>query len=300
MLVRLSGLLEQIEGGSAVIATADGCAREVLVPAYLAALLSGKAGAGVGPEGLVGRVVRLHVVEYLESVNQGTSFTPRVLGFGSARERGFFELLTSVKGLGNRRALRALAAEPGMIARAIVERDTRVLQKLPEIGPKLAETIVHELKSKAEVFVGLRGMVEVVDEADARGGMREPAGVFAAGALIERIEMKAGVGGEAGAGEVEGRANGVERSAVGKTRKRSAGAGDAEGGGDKAPARSAAAAVVAPPPVHETVRVLISLGEQPLEAERMVARAVDRAASEGRLVEVASASALLAASYAAR
>ena len=62
-----------------------------------------------------------------------------------------------------------------------------------------------------------------------RGGMREPAGVFAAGA--DRADRdEGGVGGEA-RGEVEGRS--VER-AVGKTRKRSGARGMLRVG-DKAP-----------------------------------------------------------------
>lgn len=291
MLVRLTGLLESIDGGAAVIATADGLAREVLVPAYLADLLSGKAG-GSDLMGLVGRSVRLHLVEYLEGVNQGTSFTPRLLGFGSPRERDFFELLTSVKGLGNRRALRALAAEPGMIARAITERDTRVLQKLPEIGPKLAETIVHELKSKAEPFIGLRPSVEVGDELGPAAGFGLGAGrADASFASFGRIEMKSI------AATSNGAAESAKPTAKSKSRTKAAG----ENAGTSSPAAASASPAAPPvPPIHETVRLLISLGEQPMEAERMVARAVDRAAGEGRLVEIGSAAALLAAAYSAR
>src|SRR5712671_6350629 len=90
---------------------------------------------------------------YLEGQGQGTSFVPRVLGFATPREREFFELFTTVKGLGNKRALRALAREPVEIAGAIAEKNTRALQELPEIGKRLAETVIAELTGKVEKFV---------------------------------------------------------------------------------------------------------------------------------------------------
>lgn len=123
-----------LEGGAA--------AREVLLPSYLVARLGS----------LVGHRVTLHTLEYLEGQGQGTSFVPRVLGFGSIQEREFFELLTSVKGLGNKRALRAMAEEPARIASAIQSQDVKWLQRLPEIGRRLAETIVVDLREKVAAF----------------------------------------------------------------------------------------------------------------------------------------------------
>jgi hypothetical protein len=52
--------------------------------------------------------------------------------------------------------------------------------------------------------------------------------------------------------------------------------------------------------VRQTVQALIALGEQPMEAERMVARALDRAASAGELEQVLTAAGLLSAAYASR
>ncbi len=128
------GILIAADSSAATIASASGdLAYEVLLPAYLTEFL-------LAPErpSPIGARLTLHTLHYLDSLNQGSSFIPRLVGFGSPRERDFFELLTTVKGLGNRRALRALAIEPGMVARAIVERDNRVLQRLPEIGfPKV-------------------------------------------------------------------------------------------------------------------------------------------------------------------
>lgn len=119
-------------------------AREVLIGPFLAEELSGR----------LGRETTLHVIEILESINQGASFTPRLLGFATREDRAFFELLTKVKGLGPRRAQRALAAPTGEIARMIGAGDAKGLTRLPEIGKKLAETIIAEIGDKAGAFAG--------------------------------------------------------------------------------------------------------------------------------------------------
>ena len=96
----------------------------------------------------------------------GTSFpidrqmTAKALGFDhptansldSVSDRDFFELLTSVKGIGNRKALRALQRSFADIAAMIEQKDFAALQSLPEIGRKTAETIVVELKDKVSRF----------------------------------------------------------------------------------------------------------------------------------------------------
>jgi len=115
---------------------------EVLVPAYLAARL----------RLALGQIVTLTTLFYLEGQVQGTSFTPRLVGFGSEQEREFFVLLTDVKGIGNRKALRAMAEPPHRIALAITRGDAKALTQLPEIGKKLAETMILELREKAVPF----------------------------------------------------------------------------------------------------------------------------------------------------
>ncbi|MCC6320785.1 MAG: hypothetical protein IT438_05035 [Phycisphaerales bacterium] len=253
MLARISGILESLDKGAALVAVGEGAAYEVLVPAFLSERLAGKGGG----TSAVGQVVVLHTLQYMESLNQGSSFVPRLIGFASVREREFFELLTSVKGLGNKRALRAMAMEPGAIARAIHDRDTRALQRLPEIGPKLAELIVHELKGKAGEF---------------------------AGAAAAPVPVSGAVGGGGGA---------TVEPKTGRPRVR---LGEAGANGTVA---AAAVAGAAHPPVRETVEALIALGENPGEAERMVARAVDRAVAAGGAAPTTTRG-LLTAAYAAR
>lgn len=259
MIARITGVLEELDGGAALIALDGGLAREVLVPAYLADRLSGKWGGAPA----IGATVSLHTLEYLESLNQGASFVPRLIGFAAPLERDFFELLTSVKGLGNKRALRAMTVEPGSIARSIHERDTRALQRLPEIGPKLAELIVHELRGKVERFVHLPGAgnVAVQDAASVEPKPSLPAG----------------------------------RTENGASKKPRVRLGDAS----TSPTTAAAPPTPSVPPIRQTVETLIALGEAPAEAERLVARAIDRARSAGAPAPMAIQE-LLTAAYAAR
>jgi len=164
MITRLTGKLESIDGNVAVVAVANlGIAHEVLIPAYLSQRLRATHALDTAARGVtldsIDAQVTFHTLEYLEGQGQGTSFIPRLLGFATPAERDFFDLLTTVKGLGNKRTLRALAVEPGLVVRAIIERDIRGLQELPEIGKKLAETIILELREKAQKFVDRFGAV---------------------------------------------------------------------------------------------------------------------------------------------
>lgn len=244
MIARLTGVLEQVEAGSVLLGMVGGVAHEVLIPAYW---IRGLEQLGRGA------TVTLHTLEYLESQNQGASFIPRLIGFASPLEREFFELLTSVKGLGNKRALRAMASEPATIARAIHDRDTRALQRLPEIGPKLAELIVHELKSK----IGRFCMASASLPMSAASAERSPP-------------------------ETQ-----VEPKSAKKPRLHPTDSGTAP----TAPSLN--------PPIRQTVETLITLGEAPTDAERLVARAIDRARAAGEQPPMKTAE-LVAAAYAAR
>ncbi len=148
MLTRLTGTLESLDAAVAAIRPdgplGEAATFEVLLPAYLAARLMTR----------VGEHVTLHTYFYLEGQGQGTSFEPRLIGFASTDERRFFDLFTTVKGIGNRKALRALAEPPAYIAGAIVRGDAKALTQLPEIGKRLAETMIVELKGKVDAFAG--------------------------------------------------------------------------------------------------------------------------------------------------
>jgi Holliday junction DNA helicase RuvA len=103
-----------------------------------------------------GETVELHTLHYLEMQGQGTSATPRLIGFADPDDRAFFELFTTVKGLGNRKALRALQLPFARVAEAIASRNTGLLVSLPEIGRRTAEAIVVELDGKVDRFIEMK------------------------------------------------------------------------------------------------------------------------------------------------
>jgi Holliday junction DNA helicase RuvA len=142
MISRIEGELVGVGAGRAEL-RAGPFTYELLVPACELERL----------EGLVGTVVELHAMHYLESQGQGAAYVPRLVGFSSAQQRAFFEALTTVRGLGVRRALRALSIPHAQIARAIADRDLAQLTSLPEVGRRLAETMVAQLDGKLERFL---------------------------------------------------------------------------------------------------------------------------------------------------
>ena len=101
----------------------------------------------------IGEQIEFYTLHYLEGQAQGSSFLPRLIGFSCERDRAFFELFTTVKGIGNRKALRALIRPFVETATAIANRDTTSLTSMPEIGKRSAETIIAELHGKVDSFV---------------------------------------------------------------------------------------------------------------------------------------------------
>ncbi len=149
MIAKIQGVLRSIEQGKALIETGGGSAPgltyEVLLPAYAAARLQGS----------IGQAVTLSTLYYVESQGQGSTLFPRLAGFPTLQEQQFFELFTTCKGIGHRKALRAMALEVGQLAGAIADRDVAVLQSLPEIGRRTAETIIVTLRDKVDRFLSM-------------------------------------------------------------------------------------------------------------------------------------------------
>ncbi|MBW0117922.1 Holliday junction branch migration protein RuvA [Pseudonocardia abyssalis] len=72
-----------------------------------------------------------------------------LFGFADADQRELFGLLQSVAGIGPRLALATLAVlTPDDVVRALLDGDTKVLTRVPGIGPKVAQRMVLELKDK--------------------------------------------------------------------------------------------------------------------------------------------------------
>jgi holliday junction DNA helicase RuvA len=184
MIFRITGILEEFAGGSAIVDAGGGLSYEVLVPACDWERLARR----------VGQEIALHTIHYMEGDPSHGGQTPRLIGFLSASDRDFFRVFTTVKGIGNRKALRALARPVAEVAAAIQARDARYLVELPEIGKRTAEQIIAEIHGKVEPFAasaaalgeGPAGMSQAAAEAVAvlvQLGERRPDAV----ALVERV-----------------------------------------------------------------------------------------------------------------
>ena len=98
----------------------------------------------------VAQEVSLHTIHYIEG-DPRTARRRRGWWASSARPTAqFFRVFTTVKGIGIRKALRALARPVAEIAAAIQAKDARFLVDLPEIGKRTAEQIIAELHGKVE------------------------------------------------------------------------------------------------------------------------------------------------------
>lgn len=114
----------------------------------------------------VGQEMTFHTIFYLEGDSSGGNIEPRLVGFLRPEDRSFFQLFITVKGIGPKKALRALILPVGQIAQAIESKDARALCELPQIGKRMAELIVAELAGKVERFA-MNGYE--------RSGVRQPA-----------------------------------------------------------------------------------------------------------------------------
>ena len=147
MIAKITGTVSEIQE-DAITLERDGLGYEVLVPSGLALRLR--------QHGALGTEVTLHTLEYLEGGPAGGALVPRLLGFVDPMDREFFRLLTSVKGLGPKKALRSLTIPTRRFAMAIENGDAAGLAELPAIGRRSAEKIVAELRGKCQKFALMR------------------------------------------------------------------------------------------------------------------------------------------------
>ena len=144
MIARVTGRLEEVSTDGVVVDAGNGLWYELLVPACDLDRLAR----------LVGQDVVLHTIHYLEGDPSRGGQTPRLIGFASQADRDFFRVFTTVKGIGVRKALRALVRPVPEVAAAIQNKDAQLLVALPEIGKRTAETIIAELHGKVDDFAG--------------------------------------------------------------------------------------------------------------------------------------------------
>ena len=141
MIVKLAGKLEFV-GEDCVHVTSGDFTRELLIPAADIPFLQTK----------IGQTVAFFTLEYIEGNPSFGGMAPKMLGFLHSEDKDFFDLFTTVKGIGTRKGLRAFAIPTNQIASAIALKDVRKLSGLPGIGKRMAETIVAELHGKVDRF----------------------------------------------------------------------------------------------------------------------------------------------------
>jgi Holliday junction DNA helicase RuvA len=100
----------------------------------------------------VGDTLTLHTIFYLSGDPTRGGMDPTLIGFLRPDDKRFFEIFTTVKGIGPKKALRALSVPVGEIASAIEGKDAKFLIGLPEIGKRTAEQIIAELAGKLKSF----------------------------------------------------------------------------------------------------------------------------------------------------
>ena len=99
----------------------------------------------------------------------------QLFGFPTMLEKEWHKLLMTVQGVGAKAAmaiLGALGAEG--VARAISLGDARAMQAAPGVGPKLAQRVILELKSKAPGLMAMGGNLSVSAVADDADAVIEP------------------------------------------------------------------------------------------------------------------------------
>jgi holliday junction DNA helicase RuvA len=144
MIAYLRGEVLEIDGESAVV-DVGGVGYQVLVSASTAAVLA------VGPRGETRLFVHTHFVK---------DEPLRLYGFADVSERGLFQTLISVQGVGPRVALAILAGiEPGELVRAIATGDVVRLTQVKGVGRKTAERLALELREKILTLPVGKGVV---------------------------------------------------------------------------------------------------------------------------------------------
>jgi holliday junction DNA helicase RuvA len=141
VLTKVRGILETLSDESLTLSV-DAFEIEVLIPEHIRRQFQSK----------LGQPITLHTILYIEGGAMTSRLVPRLVGFLSAIDREFFDILCSVDGVGVRKALRAMVVPVRELARTIQDQDLKLLATFPGIGEAMAERIVAKLRRKVGKF----------------------------------------------------------------------------------------------------------------------------------------------------
>ena len=156
MISRIKGNLTAVDESAAYVET-GGLVYQVLVPSNIRRTVAELLKNGSAE-------IALYTVHYIDGRIGSGSMEPRLVGFLMEEDREFFRIFTSVKGLGVRKALRALSVSTPELVGAIESGNRAALTRLPEIGARTADRIIAELRGKLTRFA-----VEAAPEAEPGG-----------------------------------------------------------------------------------------------------------------------------------
>lgn len=146
MISHLRGIARNIDRErSNLVLEVNGIGYEVLLPVFVLRSLLDR-GKKEGDE------IELKIYYHVG----GKPPRPMLVGFNNEVERRFFERLIQVEDLGPLKAARAFVFSVSTVANAIENRDVGLLEKMPGVGPRLAQKIVATLQGKVAEFALLR------------------------------------------------------------------------------------------------------------------------------------------------
>jgi Holliday junction DNA helicase RuvA len=139
---RISGTLAERDGEAAIVQQ-GGFGYEIVLPPCIAEKLPA-----------IGEPITLEIYAVVNIDGNSGRFT--YYGFTNSIERDFFEALLTVASIGPRSAARAFSMPMSTIADAINRGDYNLLKKLPGIGQQKARDIVAKLQGKVARFLLIR------------------------------------------------------------------------------------------------------------------------------------------------
>jgi holliday junction DNA helicase RuvA len=141
MIRYIEGRLLKKEEDRIVVLT-NGVGYEILLPAIVRkTFITKKAGEE-------GELVKLFIY-YHQTERQPK---PLLIGFNLEPEKEFFEKFITVEDIGPPSAVKALVLPIPLIAKAIEERDSKVLESLKGVGRRTADKIIATLQGKVGKF----------------------------------------------------------------------------------------------------------------------------------------------------
>ncbi len=148
MISQITGQVKKLTESSVTLFL-NGLYYELMIPSGLHSQL--KNAASNGSE------ISLFTLNFIEAGDRKSYHYPRLVGFTEQIDKEFFQVFTTVPGLGIKKALKSLTLPIREIATAIENKNPATLSRLPGVGGRLAEKIIAELSGKMARFALSKG-----------------------------------------------------------------------------------------------------------------------------------------------